>query len=223
MHGHLEAFLTGVIVGEIYVLAGECSLGAYIVGIHALPAAGQRATVENALDAVVVGIAEDIFIESHRLLLVATEEVDLDSFNPDTLHPRHVLLAFDGVIHHASRSLWSIILGAVAVVPQHELHILRLGICSEFLDAVVADLRVPEGIDEAVFKAHFYREIYHLHLNVVGGGTVLPDEPAPRVAAGLIFLGGFVERFHDIELHGGLNDGSQRVADGDGAPRGESG
>ena len=100
---------------------------------------------------------------------------------------------------------------------------LRLGVLGEFRDALTANLRVPPVVDETVLEAHGRGEIDELHLIVVIDGGVLPDEPAPGVAARLIVAGGLIERLDDIVADGGLDDGLQAVAKGDGAPGGLTG
>ena len=47
--------------------------------------------MEDTLNAEIVGIGQDIFIELHHLLLIATEEIDFDSTNANLLHPCHLL------------------------------------------------------------------------------------------------------------------------------------
>ena len=38
----------------------------------------------------IVGVGEDIFIELHHRLLVASEEIHFDTTNTDALHPCHL-------------------------------------------------------------------------------------------------------------------------------------
>ena len=73
--------------------------------------------MENHLQAVVVGIGEDIFIKAHRLLLVAAEEVDLYSADSYLLEPFHLLASCHRVAHYVAWSLWRVVLSTVGVVP----------------------------------------------------------------------------------------------------------
>ena len=73
--------------------------------------------MEDDLKAIVVGIAEDIPIKLQRLLLVAAEEVHLDGFHTDALHPCHIALAANRIVHHVARALRRIVCRAVAVIP----------------------------------------------------------------------------------------------------------
>ena len=57
--------------------------------------------MEDTHDAEVVGIGEDVFIELHHRLLVATEEIDLDTKHTNLLHPLHLLTTLIGVVHNA--------------------------------------------------------------------------------------------------------------------------
>ena len=115
--------ITGTL-SEVQVLGGQHSLGGYVVGIHALPAAGQRTSVEDDLYAEIVGIGQDILIELHHGLLVASEEVDLDAQDAVLLHPRHLLATCCRLVHLASRTLRSIVPVAIAVIPQEEAYTL---------------------------------------------------------------------------------------------------
>ena len=117
MHGEFKAFLTGVVVAEEHILGGQHSLAAHEVGVHTLPSTRQGAAVENHLQSVTVGIREDILVELHGLLLVATEEVYLDAPHAYTLHPFHLALAGHGGIHAVAWSLRGIVPEAVTVVP----------------------------------------------------------------------------------------------------------
>ena len=90
-------------LSEVQVLRGQHSLRGYIVGVHALPASGEGTAVEDALQAEVVGIAEDILVELHRRLFVTSEEVDLDAEDACLLHPGHLLTTNTGTVHLAQR------------------------------------------------------------------------------------------------------------------------
>ena len=117
VHGELEALLTGMVVGEAYVLRCQQGLGGNIVGVHALPSSWNGASVEDYLQSVAVGVDEDVLIEFHHLLLVAAKEVHLYSGNVVELHPCHLLIACIRCVHPSARSLWGIVPEAVGVVP----------------------------------------------------------------------------------------------------------
>ena len=57
--------------------------------------------MEDDQNAKVVGIAEDVFVELHHVLLVATKEIDLDASDADALHPCHFGTAFTALVHLA--------------------------------------------------------------------------------------------------------------------------
>ena len=59
--------------------------------------------MEDTLDAKVVGIGQDVLIELHHLLLVATEEVDLDAQDAVLLHPGHLLTTGRRTVHLVER------------------------------------------------------------------------------------------------------------------------
>ena len=96
-------------LSEVQVLRSQYSLRSHIVRIHALPTTRQRATMEDDLQTEVVGIGEDILVELHHGLLVATEEVDLDAQDAIFLHPCHLLATGSRLIHLALRRLGSIV------------------------------------------------------------------------------------------------------------------
>ena len=102
--------------------------------------------MEDNLQAIIVGIAEDILVKLHRLLLVATEEIHLDAYYTNLLHPSHLLLAGDGIVHDLTRSLGSIILETVGIVPEHQAYLLALCILTQLFDALSAYLLVPPVI-----------------------------------------------------------------------------
>ena len=175
--------------------------------------------MEDYLQAIIVGIAEDILIELHRLLLVATEEIHLDACHANLLHPSHLLLAGDGIVHNLTRSLRSIILETVGIVPEHQAYLLALGILAQLFDALSANLLVPPAIHQDGFITLGSSNIHHLHLVVIVNGIILPDEPAPGIARWLVSLTCLIQWLNYIVRDGGLYDRSQRRTYGDGAPR----
>ena len=104
--------------------------------------------MEDYLQTIIVGIAQDIFIEFHRLLFVTTEEVNFDSHYTYLLHPSHLLLAGDGIVHNLTWSLWSIILETIRIIPEHQTNLLALGILSQLLNVVTTDALVPPVVYE---------------------------------------------------------------------------
>ena len=174
--------------------------------------------MEHHLQAIAVGIAEDVLVEAHHLLLVATEEVHFDALHANALHPFHFPFTGNGCVHAVTRTLRCIVGEAVAVVPKQQVYTLRLRVFREFGDTVAPDLRVPPVIDEAVLKAHCRGEVDELHLVIVVDAVVLPDEPTPRVATRTVVGAGGVARFHHVVTDGSLHDGLERCAECDGAP-----
>ena len=75
---------------EMQVLTGKYCLGGCIGREHALPTARKGASMEDDEQTEVVGVGEDILIELHHRLLVATKEIHLDTTNTDALHPCHL-------------------------------------------------------------------------------------------------------------------------------------
>ena len=175
--------------------------------------------MEDDLQAITVGIAQDVLIELHRLLLVASEEVNLDAYDTDTLHPAHLFLAGNTRTHTLTRSLWGIVFITVGTVPQHQVYTLRLRIFRQLRYLVATDTLVPPVIYQTVLKTHRCRQVDELHLIGIIDTLVLPDEPTPCVAPGLILLRRLIERFQDIVRDSGLDNGLQGLTNGDGAPR----
>ena len=175
--------------------------------------------MEDDLQAVAVGIEQDVLVELNGLLLVAAEEVDLDALHANLLQPGHLLVAGNGCRHAVARRLRGVVLVAVGVVPQHQADALRLGILRQLLNLVAADALVPPVVDQAVLEAHLAGEVNELHLVGVVDALVLPDEPRPCVAARLVVYGRFVFARKRGQPVFALDDGLQRGADDDGAPR----
>ena len=84
--------------------------------------------MEDDLQSEVVGIGEDIFIELHHVLLVASKEIDLDAKDAGTLHPCHLLATGAYAVHLMTWSLGGIVPTSVGVVPKEETHALALGV-----------------------------------------------------------------------------------------------
>ena len=120
MEREIKGLSDGSTLAKEHILGGQHSLGGHIVGVHTLPTTRDGTTVEDDLETIAVGIGEDILVEAHRLLLVASEEVDLDALDADALHPLHLAFAGNGGVHAVARTLRGIVPETVGVVPQHE-------------------------------------------------------------------------------------------------------
>ena len=204
---------------EMQVFARQDCLGRGEVRVHPLPAAGQRAAMENHNQAEVVGIGQDVLVELHRLLLVGAEEVHLDAPDADALHPLHLPPAGNAPVHDVPRPLRRIVPVAVGIVPETELDALGPGIGRQFLNSFPANPGVPPVVHEHRLPAHRRAEIDILLLGVEVDAVVHLDDPAPGTLGAAVGLGGRILRFHDIPRHGRLRNGFQVHADGDGPPR----
>ena len=219
MHGHLEALHLGVVLREVDVLAGQRSLGSDIVGKHPFPTTWDGATVEDDGEMVVFGVAEDVLVELHRLLFVTAEEVDLDAGDADALHPCHLVLAGDRVVHDTTWRLWSVVPVAVAVVPQHETDAFLFGVGGKFFDALASDVLVPPVVHQYIFITILCGEVDELYLVGIVDRVVLPYEPAPGIASRLVVVLGLVFRFHHVVGNCRLHDGCEGLSNSDGPPR----
>ncbi len=159
---------------EDEILRREDSLGAYVVGIHALPAARNGRTVEYYKQPIVGRIGEDLLIETHGLLLIAAEEIDLDAFDTDGLHPSHLLFADDGAIHAVDGSLNDVVPVAGRRIPENNVDTLSLGVFDEIGDTVIADVEIPPVIDKDILETEGLGEIDVCFLVVVVDAGVLP-------------------------------------------------
>ena len=210
-------------LAEYEVLGGSDGLAADVVGVHALPATGQGAAVEDHHQAVVVGVAQHAFVHAHGLLLVTAEEIDLDALDPDILKPLHLLLALNRAIHLVERTLGDIIPVAAGRVPEEYIHSLGIGVFHEFLHPVVSDVLVPEIVHEDILEVHGGGEVDELDLVVIVDAAVLPEYPAPGSLSELVIVLRHIPRLHDVPCDGAFGYRLQGAADGDSAPRGSSG
>ena len=128
-----------------------------------------------------------------------------------------------GVGHDVDRALHGVVPVAIGVIPQEEFHTFRTGIFEQLLHALVADIGIPEGIDEAVFVAHGGGEVDKSHLVIIVGTIVLPQNPAPCTFAGHIFGRSLVERVNDVERDSGLDYRGKVGTDSNRAPRRDAG
>ena len=219
MHGQFKSLLLGMIIREEYILRSQYSLARYIVRIHALPTSWQGAAMEDNLNAIIIGIAEDVFILLHGMLLVATEEIYLDALDADTLHPGHLLLAGHDVIHDATRSLRCIVCHTIGIIPEHQTHILALRILAQLCYLVSTNLGIPERINQHIFISHGSSQVDELLLVVIVAGFILPNEPAPGILACSVFLGSLESWLYYIVWNGGLYQRLQIRTHGNGTPR----
>ena len=120
MEGEVVSLTLSCLLIEEDVLGGQYSLRGHIVGVHLLPATRHGAPVEDDLQPIAVGIAENILVEAHGLLLITTEEIDLDTFDAYRLHPLHLALTGNRSVHTVTRPLGRIVGKAVGVVPEHQ-------------------------------------------------------------------------------------------------------
>ena len=127
----------------------------------------------------IVGIAENLLVELHHRLLVATEEIDLDTQNACVVHPFHLLLATCSVVHDTFRRLRSIVPRAIGIVPQIESHALRLSIACQLSDTLIAYLLVPKGINEHRAVAHSRREVDVAFLFIEIATGIHANDPRP--------------------------------------------
>ena len=109
MQTSIKSLFIAEMLVEYHILGCQYGFTTYIIRIHAFPSARNRTTVEDHHQAVIVGITQYIFIQAHRLLLVATKEIDFDTFYSETLQPFHLAFADNGVVHVINRPLLNII------------------------------------------------------------------------------------------------------------------
>ena len=74
--------------------------------------------MEHHLKSITIGIAQNILVKLHGLLLVTSKEVNLDTLNTNALKPLHFLLASDRGVHAIAWGLGSIVPETITVIPQ---------------------------------------------------------------------------------------------------------
>ena len=205
----IECFVVAEMLVENHILGCQHGLAPHIVGIHALPAARQRTTVEDNHQPVVVGIAQDGLIKAHRLLLVAAEEVHLDAPHALLLQPTHLTFTGNRVVHDVYRALLDVVPVTAGTVPQEKFHALAACVTDKLFHPLMADIVVPPVVYQGVFVAHGGSHVDIAHLIVVVDTVVLPENPAPRTAPVLILMLCGETGFHYVPRNGGLHDGSQ--------------
>jgi len=117
MQTGIESLFITEVLAENHIFGGQYSLAAYIVRVHTFPSARDGATVEDYHQTVVVSITQNIFIQAHRFLLVATKEINFDSFHSKTLQPFHFTFADNSIVHVIHRPLLNIIPIAGRAIP----------------------------------------------------------------------------------------------------------
>ena len=130
----------------------------------------------------VVGIAQNLFVQTQGLLLVTAEEVDLDAFHAQTLHPAHLFFADDGIIHFIDGALLDVVPIATGTVPQEYVHTFTVCILHQFLHAFISRHLVPPAIYQNIFVAHSRSQIDITYLVIIIGTVVLPKNPTPSAA-----------------------------------------
>ena len=117
MQTGIESLFITEVLAENHIFGGQYSLAAYIIRVHTFPSARDGATVEDYHQTVVVSITQNIFIQAHRFLLVATKEINFDSFHSKALQPFHFTFADNSIVHVIHRSLLNIIPIAGRAIP----------------------------------------------------------------------------------------------------------
>ena len=176
----IEGLVITEMLAKYQILGSQHRLAAYVIGIHPFPAARQGTAVEDNHQTVVVGIAQNLLVQTQGLLLVTAEEVYFDTLHTQTLQPAHLLLAGNGVIHP--------------------------GILDKLFHAVATDVVVPPVVNQYIFVSHGGCQVNIAHLVVVVDAAVLPENPAPCATARLVIMGGGIAWFHYIPGDGGFHN-----------------
>ena len=174
--------------------------------------------MEDDHEAEIIGIGKDVFVKLHHVLLVASEEVDLDAFDAYALHPAHLIASHAAVVHLVDRRLGGVVPCSVGVVPKEESHSLFLAIACKFGYLVISYLHVPECVYEHCLVSHCGGEVDISLLLVVVAAWVHADDPAPRALAVGVFLRSLVLWSDKVEWHCCLHYIGESGAEGDGAP-----
>ena len=202
----IEGLIITEMLAKYQILGSQHRLAAYVIGIHPFPAARQGTAVEDNHQTVVVGIAQNLLVQTQGLLLVTAEEVYLDTLHTQALQPAHLLLAGNGVIHPVDGTLLYIVPVTTGAIPQEYLHTLAAGILDKLFHAVATDVVVPPVVNQYIFVSHGGRQVNIAHLVVVVDAAVLPENPAPGATARLVIMGGGIAWFHYIPGDGGFHN-----------------
>ena len=187
--------------------------------IRSLPAARQRRTVKVHEQAIRRGILEDVVVVRDHRLPVAAEEVDLHARDAQIAQTRELGDARFVGQHSVARRLRRGVPVARRVVPEEDVDVLGARVGDELGDLLVADLLVPQRVDETVAPAHLGRVVDEATLHVERRGAVAHERPAPRGLAGNDRrIGADTCRIGDVDAEHRFGDRAQR-ADDDHAPR----
>ena len=219
MQAGIESLGIATFLREVQVLTGQYRLAGHEIGIHPLPTTRKGATVVNHHQTVIVGISQDVFVKLHGLLLVAPDEVHLDTPDAGFLHPFHLPAADYHVVHAATRPLGRIVPITVGIVPQIQADPLACGVTGQFCRPFVSHARIPPGIHEHALVTHVCRKIHITLLFVIVHAVVACDNPTPRAATVDIPARRLIERLYHVVWYGGLHNRCQRLPHGNRAPR----
>ncbi len=114
--------------------------------------------------------------------------------------------------HFVARGLGSGVPVTGGVVPEEDADVFCGGVVAELFDFVVADLGIPEGVDEAVGPVHVGGVVDEFFLDVEGSVFVAEERPGPGGLAGLdeVFGGGEEvggRGIGEVGAEGGFGDG----------------
>ena len=212
----MQTGIEGLVVTEMLlkdqVFRSQDSLATYIIGIHPLPTTWQGTAVEDNHQTMVISIAQHIFVKTHRFLLIASPEINLDTLHAQLLHPAHLLLANDRIIHLVCRALSYVVPVATGTIPQENIYFFALCIGNELFHTLVANIFVPPGVNQYIFIAHFSSQINETYLIVIVDTIVLPQNPTPCTTTEAIVMFRFITRCHNIPSYSCLHNGFQRSA-----------
>ncbi len=159
-----------------------------------------------------------MIVGDHRLP-VAAEEIDFQSGDAHVLEPLELLDAVVMSQQTVSRGLWSGIPRARRVIPNKHFHAFGSGVFAQVLHLVVADLLVPQRVDQAIAPAHVRGVVDETFLNIVNRLRVLQQRPTPcRLAGNDIFPRGFRRSIRQIDAEHRFGH-SLQTADRDDPPR----
>ena len=173
-------------------------------------------------EAVGRGVIENIEVVADHRLPVAAEEVDFQSGHPHRFQPVEFLHAALVREQAVARRLRRRVPAARRVVPEQDRDIVAPRIVDQLLDLVIANLRVPERIDQTVVPAHVGRVVDELLLHFVGRVAIAEQRPAPRRLARRRRISGPAGRLCQIDPEHGFGN-RLKAADHNNAPRREPG
>ena len=208
---------------ENHILRSQHRFTAYIIGIHPFPATRQSTTVEDNHQPMIIGITQYSFVQTHCLLLVTAEEIDLNTFYSLTLQPFHFALTGNRVIHQIRRPLFDIIPIAAGTIPQKHIHLLTLCIFNKLPHTLITDIRIPPIIYQYIFVTHSCSQIDIAHLIIIVNTTILPDYPTPCSPSHTILVFRFIQRFDYIPRDSRFHNRLQCFPHSNSTPRSRTG